>query len=191
MPVEVTHTATPPPAKSGGNVAKRTIQGKSLEKEYTDAAESGLHLLATGAVLIGWHADAAAIGMHADKIAPEIAKLASQNEKIAAGLTWVAESGPYAALIEVSIALGLQLAVNHGLIKHPERLASAGVVHPDVLTAEMRAKMAETAAAALKKQKEAEDRLRAAQMQVHQVLGSLQEDGDNTLAENGESDVAS
>lgn len=184
MPVEVTSTATPPPVRPGS--VRKTIQGKSVHKEYTDAAESGLSLLATGCVLVGWHADAAAIGMHAEKIAPEIAKLAEQNEKIAAGLTWVAESGPYAALIEVCLTLGLQLAANHGLVK-AEKLASAGVVHPDVLTAEMRARMAETAAAALRKQKEAEDRLRAAQLDVQKTLGMDQE----VTAEQGGSDVAS
>lgn len=165
----VTQTAPAPPPRTTA-APRKVVQSKTSEKHYADAAESALHLIATGAVLVGWHADAAAIGMHAEKIAPEVGKLASQNEKIAAGLDWIAESGPYAALIEVCIALGLQLAVNHGMLKHPERLASAGVVHPDVLTAEMRAKMAETAAAAIRKQKEAEARLLTAQREIAETL---------------------
>lgn len=167
----VTQTAAPPPVRNAGSTAapRKVVQSKTTDKHYADAAESALHLIATGAVLVGWHADAAAISMHAETIAPEVGKLASQNEKLAAGLDWIAESGPYAALIEACVVLGLQLAANHKLVK-AEKLASAGIVSPDVLTAEMRAKMAETAAQALKKQKDAEARLLAAQKEIASTL---------------------
>src|SRR5215472_4557955 len=167
MAVETSNVATAPPSRGTG--PKTVVKSRTTLKEYTDASEQALHLVATGCVLVGWHADAAAIGMHAEKIAPEIAKLADSNEKIAAGLAWITESGPYAALVEACVVLGLQLAANHGLVK-AERLATAGVVHPDTLTAAMRAQMAETAAKALREQKAAEDRLLAAQREISATL---------------------
>lgn len=185
MAVSTTTVATPPPVKGGGNAKPKVIQGKTVEQAYTEAAEGAMRLFATGALLLGWHADAAAISMHAPKIAPEVAKIAENNEKVAAGLSWLTESGPYAELIEVTLVLGLQLAVNHGMFK-PEKLANAGIQHPDALAAEFRASMAEQAVAALKKQKDAEDRLRTAQLEAHATLNGQDNPGDSQSPEGTE-----
>ena len=184
MAVSQTTVATPPPVKPGAKTAQKVIQGKTVEAAYTEAAEGAMRLFATGALLIGWHADAAAISMHAPKIAPEVAKIAEHNEKVAQALGWLTESGPYAELIEVTLVLGLQLAVNHGLFK-PEKLANAGIQHPDALAAEFRAQMAEQAVAALKKQKEAEDRLRQAQLEAHATLNATEEGAGETPSPEG------
>lgn len=179
MAVSQTNIATPPPVKGQPRGQVKVIPGKTVEQAYTEAAEGALRLFATGALLIGWHADAAAISMHAPKIAPEVAKLAENNEKIAGALSWLTESGPYAELIEVTLVLGLQLAVNHGMFK-PEKLANAGIQHPDALAAEFRAQMAEQAVTALKKQKDAEDRLRAAQLEVSATLNGQDNPGEES-----------
>lgn len=155
--------AAPPPVKS--DAKPKVIKGKTTEKTYTDAAEGAFQIGAFAATAVGLHADAAAISMNAENIAPEIAKLADSNPQIAKGLDWFAENGPYAALITACLPLVLQLAVNHGLVK-AERFAGTGVVNPGVLEAEFKLKMTKTATEMLHRQKALEEELILAQMEL-------------------------
>lgn len=153
----------PPPVKSAP-AAKKTSEPALLAKR-TQAAESGMAILAMTATATGLHADAATIGMHAEAIAPEVAKMADDNAQIAKGLDWLMENGPWAALFSVATPMFLQLAVNHGLVK-AERFAGAGVVSPGVLEARYKLAMTAKATEMLKEQKALEERLIIAQMEL-------------------------
>lgn len=176
--------ASPPPVKTA---AKKTpakiIQGKTAQQAYTEAAEGGLQIAAFAATAVGLHADAAAISMHAENVAPEIAKLAEGNAKVAAGLEWLTENGPYAALISACLPMLLQVAVNHGLVK-AERFAGTGVVNPGVLEARFKLSMTEKASAMLKEQKALEEKLIIAQMELHsEMADAMQRNADSSQTE--------
>jgi len=159
MPFEGVN-AGPPPIR--GNAAPRAAakpraSAKLAKRE--EAANGVWQLLGFGAVLAGWHADAGAIQLHGPGISRGVATMAESNAKIAAGLDKLSEVGPYGEAIALVMPFALQIMANHGLVK-PELVASAGVVHPETLAADVKAQMAQQAHEALLRQKAAEEELR-------------------------------
>ena len=160
MPFEGVN-AGPPPVRGGSTsspraAAPKRASGKQRVRE--EAAAGVFQIVGFGAMLAGWHADAGAIQVHGPGIAHGVASMAEGNPKIAAGLDKLAETGPYGEAIILIMPLALQLMANHGLVK-PELVASAGVVHPDTLAADVKAQMATQAHEALLRQKAAEAEL--------------------------------
>lgn len=91
-------------------------------------------------------ADAAALTVHAEALADGCQAVAESDARVAALLDRVLQVGPYAALIAPVVALGTQLAVNHGLV--PTDLGQAlGAAPPDVLIAHVTGQPAPPAAA--------------------------------------------
>lgn len=126
-----------------------------------EEALNGLgQLLGFGCIVLHQYADAGAIGMHFPPVAHEWALLADKNEKVAKGIDYLTEAGPYAGVIVSMMPLVLQLAANHNLIK-AEMAGGAGVVPPEALTAQVRADMARQAQEAMRAQHEAEASLAA------------------------------
>jgi hypothetical protein len=73
-------------------------------------------------------ADAATIAVAAPQIADACVQVAKADPRFAAALDKVCASGPYAALVSVSVSVGLQCFRNHR-----PGLALPGTVHPDEL----------------------------------------------------------
>jgi hypothetical protein len=114
----------------------------------------------------GWHADAGAIGQHAQNIATNFAKIAETNESMAAGIDWVNNSSPYFEVAMAVMPLAMQLAANHSKKFADRFVGTAGVQPPSVIAAEvktelsrMQAEAARRQADALRAQQEAEEEL--------------------------------
>lgn len=83
-------------------------------------------------------ADAGAIETHAPNVSRETAALGARYEKVGTTLDALAQVGPFTAIIGAVVPLILQIATNHNKIP-ADKVASFGVVSPEVL--ETQAKM--------------------------------------------------
>lgn len=167
MPFEGIKAGPPPPregtrARSGPAPEKRA----SVKQKAREEAANGVgQILAFGCMVAGQLADAGAIGLHWPNVAHEAAAIAETDEKMAKGLDYLLEVGPYGNLIVVVLPLVGQLLANHHIVK-PEALAGAGVVHPEALEADVKAEMARRAMEAIRQQREAEAELRRMQAEM-------------------------
>ena len=112
-------------------------------------------------LMTGLNADAAAIGMFFPSIATELAGVAETSEMVAKPIDFLIEIGPYGGLIAAVMPFALQIAANHRMLD-ASRLASQGVVPPEVLEAQMQAKVARLQADALREQQAAVQEAQAA-----------------------------
>jgi hypothetical protein len=129
--------STPPPARSTRGATKaaaaKSSNPKTVKRE--DSLNGIAQLLAMGAAMMKWDADAIALKSGLPPVNHEIATLAESNEKIADGIDRLENVGPYGALLVPLMALSLQLAANHGLVSAS---VGFGVRDPDALRAEMK-----------------------------------------------------
>lgn len=151
-------TTTPPPVV--GRATRTNTRSGSIAAPQTptqkreDSLNTIAQLIAFGATMVNWDADARAITTLGPPVNHEIAVIAEKNEKLAGTLDRLETIGPYGALILPLMALSLQLAANHGLVK-PN--VGFGVRDPDVLRAEMEAEKLKMARAAMALQHEIEE----------------------------------
>lgn len=133
------------PPKSA-RAAQPATSSRQVKRDERAEAVNGLFQLGQfGCIMTGQYADAAAIGLHGEKISGEIVKLANQNERIGKAVDYLNEVGPYAGLITAVMPLVLQLLANHKRIPAGK---VPGVSDPEVLTAQMQASLARQAAEA-------------------------------------------
>lgn len=168
MPFEGVRNAAPPriaggesPASGATRMPSARMPEKRLSakaKAREEAANGFGQIVGFAAMAAGQFHDAGAIGMHWPGMAHEAAIVAETDEKMARALDYLLEVGPYGNLITLALPFVAQVLVNHGVLK-PEAMAGAGVVHPDALTAQIKADMARKAMEALKMQQEAEEEL--------------------------------
>lgn len=159
MAVNISAT-TPPPVVGratrtnarSGSVSVSRPQTPAQRRE--DSLNTIAQLIALGATMVNWDADARAVTTLGPPVNHEIALIADTNEKLATTLDKLETIGPYGALIVPLMALSLQLAANHGLVS-PN--VGFGVRHPDQLKAEMQAEKLKMARQAMAMQKELED----------------------------------
>lgn len=157
MPFEGVKAGPPPRKDAQSRPAVKRQSGKLAARE--EAAGGILQILGYGCVLVGWHADAGAIGQHGPGLAHELAVVAETDSNLAKGLDSLLQVGPYGTLIVAAMPLALQVMANHGILK-PEAFAAAGVVSPAALSADVKATLAEQSRQALLRQRDAEKRLR-------------------------------
>lgn len=164
MPFEGVKAGPPPPRDAPPRKApEKRATGKQKARE--EAANGIGQLISFGFMVSGQLADAGAVGMHWPNIAHEAAAVAETDQKMARGLDYLLEVGPYGNLIIVCLPLVGQLLANHKIVK-PEALAGAGVVHPEALEADVKASMARQAAEAVRQQRAAEEELMRLQMEM-------------------------
>lgn len=89
-------------------------------------------------MLFRQYADAQAMSMHGPKVVSEVVSLATRYEKLAGAIDKAIAASPFAGLIMAVMPLGMQLAVNHGLIQNPAALAGMGIQSKEALEAEGR-----------------------------------------------------
>src|SRR5882757_7282010 len=113
MAFDPTKRPSPPPAKAAAkSKPSPTMQAKRNTREE---GVNGLFQLATGlCMMTGQHADAQAFAMHGPNIAPEIAAIAEDYDKVGEAIDKLVAVGPFAGLLTAVLPLALQLAVNHG-----------------------------------------------------------------------------
>ena len=163
MPIDM-RSVPPPPKKAGSRSSARTtvVSNEPIET-MADKRARGLNglgqLLQGGFLMFGQYADAATVGTHFPPVAREVANIADSNDYIAKGVDVLIELGPYSGLIAAVLPMALQFMANHRMID-ATRMFSQGVVPPEVLDAQMRARVTQMQAEAMLAQKEA---LRAAQ----------------------------
>lgn len=145
-------------APSPEEEAKRAARIKSRE----DGLASWLQLGALACISRGWVADVGTISTYGQPFSHETAKLGEQNEQIAKGLDFLAMTGPYSALLSVTMPFVLQLAVNHGKISHGA-VAHLGVVAPEMMESKARVEI-------LKMQAEAEREQRATEQAMMDLI---------------------
>lgn len=167
MPFEGVKTGPPPP-KEGSRVRSGPAPEKrasAKQKAREEAANGVGQILAFGCMVAGQLADAGAIGLHWPNVAHECAAIAENDPKMAKGLDYLLEVGPYGNLIVVALPLVGQILANHKIVK-AEALTGAGVVHPEALEADVKAQMARQAMAAIQQQRQAEEELRQMQAEM-------------------------
>lgn len=171
MPFEGVKVAPPPARNTAARPApdKKRVSGKQALRE--EAANGIGQIIAFGSMVMGNFADAGAIGMHWPNMAHEAAVAAETDQKLAAGLDWFLEVGPYGKLVTVSLPLVAQVLVNHGFLK-AEQMAGAGVVHPETLAAQVRTDLARKAMAAIREQQEAEAEMQRMQEEMSTQNGN-------------------
>lgn len=162
MALDLTSAPKAPPrvtksrAVTPGGKTSNYVSPKTQERE--DAANGLFQLGGFGLIVTRNYADAGALGKYGPGISHELALLSEKNEGVAKVLDYLTEAGPYAGLITAMMPLVLQIMANHNVIK-PEAVAGAGVVHPDALSAQVKADMARATGEALRLQREAEQEL--------------------------------
>lgn len=150
-------------------VAMRQVDYRSPVEKRTEGL-NGLGQLAQGLLLMtGQYADAAAMGMHWGGISSEVAKIADSNETVAKPVDFLIEIGPYGALIEAAIPFVMQILANHKVIK-PEAMLGSNIVSPEVLEAQMKAKMLQMQAQAMRAQQQALAEAQAAQAEMEELM---------------------
>lgn len=182
MPVDMsaaTMTQQPPkapPARRGRppgstNKARTDTPPQPSQLEVRTVGLMGLGQLAQGGLMISkQYADAAAIGMHWQGIAVEVAKLSETQPAIAGVVDTIIQAGPYAALITAVMPLAMQLAVNHGLI--PMSAGLTGVIPPDILKTQMESQMLQMQADAMRQQQQARMDAEAAKNDLEAFMAS-------------------
>jgi len=132
-----TQAAKVPPKKrttgKGASGSSRAAQAASVDYR---GAVMGLAQLATftlgmlGRFNQAFALDAATISLHAPALAEAVDQTAQVDERLAAVLDRVMVVGPYGAIIGAGLAIGLQVAANHGAIAaNPD----VGILTPDQL----------------------------------------------------------
>jgi len=155
MPISA---APAPPAvrQPRATKAKAGVPEKTKVEERTEGL-AGLSQIASAILLMTkQYADAGAVNHFAPAICRETAKLAEDNEKLGAGIDYLTAIGPYTALFAAVLPFGLQIAANHKRL-NPELLAGSGVIHPDVLEAQVKADIMRQRAQAMEAQRRAEE----------------------------------
>jgi hypothetical protein len=159
----------PPPAKTTTRVKATPQQPVSKTKERSDGLEGYAQLAQAGLIAFRQYADAGALGLHFPKIAEEIAKLASADDRVAGWIDPIIAAGPYTALIAAVLPLAMQLGVNHGRMKP----GAMGTVPKNLLSARIETGIAQMEAEAYAAQMEAEaeaERLREQMRQAKAVI---------------------
>jgi hypothetical protein len=162
MAIDMSLASKAPPARR--NTGPKSTGGtrQTMTEKRTEAVAGVFQLAQYGCILTHQYPDAAAIGMHGEGIAGEVAKLAAQEEKVAKVVDYLLEVGPYAGLIAAVMPFTLQILTNHGIL--PANKIS-GVVSPDVLQTRMEATL----------QKQAADQLAEAQQMQREASEQLAE----------------
>lgn len=176
MPIDMSAATKAPPRKttSGGGTTARTRATASVPAASStsvfEARQRGLAGLATlahtGALMMGWQADAATIAEYGPDIATEIAHTADTNDTIAKGVDWLCQVGPYGKLITLCVPFIMQLAANHKLIP----ANTPGVKSPEVLASQMNAQLVRMQAEAKREQMQAMREAREAQERFQEEL---------------------
>lgn len=148
-------------------------QAKSKPELREEALNGILQIAQFGCMTFGQFHDAGAIGMHGPNVARELTKIAGDNPAVAKKVDLLIEVGPYAGLVTAMLPFAAQILVNHGIFK-AETFATAGVVSPDALAAQMKTQMAEQALEAMRAQAEAERRLEEQQLAMQDMASARQ-----------------
>lgn len=171
MAFDASKRPSPPPAKPA---AKKPSPAAQAKRGAREEGINGLFQLGTAVCMMtGQHADAAAFGTHGPKIAPEVASIAEDYDKVGDVIDKLIAVGPFAGLLTAVLPLALQLAVNHGR-GNAAVFADFGVVSKETLEAQGQAAALRQATAAVESQRQAEAEFIAAQRAAIQQAQSVQ-----------------
>lgn len=129
--------AVKPPTKS---TPRKSSRSAPVAVDYRTSFIGLVQLVAVplglaGQVKPAFAHDAAALVKFAPPLAEAVNNVAQQEPMVAAVLDKVLQVGPYGELIGVVLALGTQIAVNHGRVS-AEAAAPMGAVAPEKLLSE-------------------------------------------------------
>lgn len=184
MPIDmsIANAPTPPPSaapkrrgRPPGSTNKATTTApriSTLELRYQGVQGVG-QLIQGGLMLTKNYADAAAVGMHWDGVAKEVANLAEAEPAVARVVDMIIQAGPYAGLIAAVMPLAMQLAANHGMIPSG---GMTGVVPPEVLKSQMEAQLLQQQAQAMRERQQALREAEAAKNDLQAFLASSGQD---------------
>lgn len=164
MPV----VSKPPPA-SGAKSRGSFSQPKSKYAERLEGLQGYGQLVQAGFIAFRQYADAGAVGIHAPKLADEIAKLADTDERVAAFIDPIIQAGPFSGLIMAGLMFGLQIGVNHGML----RPGAMGTVPRETLSARVEAGLAQMQAQALREQMEAEAEAESLRAEINKIRNTV------------------
>lgn len=139
MPVTVqtAKTATPPPVKKTVASKPNVADVNKIQAEREEGINGLFQVAGAIAMVTGQWADAGAFAMHGPNVSRETAALGTRYERVGNALDALSQVGPFTAILAATMPLVLQLAANHKRIP-VSKLATFGVVNPDVLEGQMR-----------------------------------------------------
>jgi hypothetical protein len=180
MPIDMSAATRAPQRKTTTSKATASPVKVADYKSATEKRSEGLNglgQLAQGfCLMMGQYADAATFGMHWPPMARELANVAESNEAIAKPIDFLIEIGPYGALIEAAIPFVMQMLANHRLIK-AEAMFGSNIVPPEVLDAQMKAKVMRMQAEAMRDQQAALAEAQAAQREMSEMMAAQSSNG--------------
>lgn len=139
MPVTSINSG-PPPKKTTPPPKKTTpvpTEINKIQKEREDGLNGIFQVVSAISIMMGQWADAGAYNIHGPNVSRETAALGARYEKVGSALDALSQVGPFTAILGAAMPLVLQLAANHNKLP-AEKLASLGVVSPEVLESQMR-----------------------------------------------------
>lgn len=170
MPVDMSAASGKPPARKQAAPSRARTASTTGKNPRAEAVEGIFQLLQATCMLTGQHADAAAIGMHGEPIAREVASLADENESVANVVDSLQMVGPYTALLAAVLPFAMQILANHGRIDHTK---VTSVTDPKVLESRMQVAMERQAMEQLAQEQEELALLRQAQERMNTVSDAM------------------
>jgi len=170
-------TLKPPPAKKAPAPIKHVDSGKHAH--YKDAIDEVFGVLSMASVMIGWKADAGAFAVYGSHCSEEIASVADEYEQVGNAVDYLAKGSIWLGLAAALMPLGMQLAVNHGLIPE-KRLQNAGVHSKQSLEDIIEIQLAEREAAIIRERAQSQKRLHDLRAEVNQYIDELQVTSDES-----------
>lgn len=176
MPIDMSQlkapTRKPATAKKLVSPALPVADTQSINDKRVEAL-AGFAQLGQGlSILFGNYADAAAIGMHGEKICTELVNVATMDERLTKYMDTLILTGPYLGLVTALVPFALQIAANHGWRKG--NLMGGGVVPPEVLEAQMKASVAHQQAQAALQHQQAIKQAQDAQREYERIIAESQ-----------------
>lgn len=165
--------AAPPkitPKTTSTRVQSKTAAQETEAQKLREQSLGEVFLMGAGVLtMFGQWADAGTLRKFGPPLAHETVALANTYPKIIPILDWLAQATPVASIAGVLMPVVLQFMANHGKID-ANRVATVGVVPPEMLAAEMQAEIMSLQAEAIRKQRMAHDDL----MRAHQEFAQAQ-----------------
>lgn len=145
MALDLTAPKSPPAKAAPKSTAKPGI-AKNVEQVNTGRMKTCVETVEAFAglfAILGMHADAGMLMMHGGSLADVAVDIGEEHDKVGDAIDILGKNSVWMKLLGVGMVIGGQVAVNHGWIKNVDRMAAAGVVTPETLSALSKSKLAE------------------------------------------------
>jgi hypothetical protein len=169
MALDMSVTAPPPKKVEKAPVAKKDTSHHAARKEGLSEFFGALSM---ATVIVGWKADAGALAIYGAHASEEIATVADEYEQVGDAVDYLARGSIWVGLAAALLPLGMQLAVNHNLIKE-KHVTNAGIHSPAELESIIDTQLAEREAQMLREKIAAQRRLASLKAEINSYVDEV------------------